>query len=68
MSRCTCGSYATNIDPKEELCDVCFYRHHAMNLLAVIHRDGGHHTTKVGFKKSCTDAEDVVLRLLHKED
>ena len=31
----------------------------AKNLLAVIHRDGGHHTDKVGFIQSCKDAEQV---------
>lgn len=35
--------------------------YHALNALAVIHRDGGHHTAKVGFEQSCTDATDRVL-------
>ena len=34
----------------------------AANLLAVIHRDGGHHTVSVGFARSCVDAEVVVLQ------
>lgn len=33
----------------------------AGNLLAVIHRDGGHHTHREGFEQSCKDAEKVVL-------
>ena len=28
----------------------------AHNLLAVMHRDGGHHTAEVGFEQSCKDA------------
>lgn len=28
----------------------------AKDLLAVVHRDGGHHTEKVGFHQSCQDA------------
>lgn len=31
----------------------------AENLLAVLHRDGGHHTGKVGFIQSCRDGELV---------
>jgi len=33
------------------------------DLLAVIHRDGGHYTGKHGLLKSCKDAEKVVTRL-----
>lgn len=36
---------------------------HAMNLLARIHRDGGHHTSAHGFAKSCQDAEIEWMRL-----
>lgn len=35
----------------------------ARNLLARIHRDGGHHTEAVGFKQSCLDAEQEWLAL-----
>lgn len=35
----------------------------AEDLLAVIHRDGGHYTREVGFAQSCRDAEQVVLDL-----
>ena len=31
--------------------------HAALNLLAVLHRDGGHRTGRVGFVQSCKDAE-----------
>lgn len=30
---------------------------HALNLLAVLHGDGGHYTAEHGFEKSCKDAE-----------
>lgn len=36
---------------------------HANDLLAVIHRDGGHHTGKVGYEQSCRDATDVVVAM-----
>jgi len=35
----------------------------ARDLLAVIHRDGGHHTGKVGFVQSCEDAISIVREL-----
>ena len=35
----------------------------ALDLLAVIHRDGGQHTGEVGFVQACKDAEAVVLKL-----
>ena len=38
----------------------------ALDLLAVIHRDGGHHTNEVGFVQSCKDAEDVFYEMLMK--
>jgi hypothetical protein len=37
------------------------------DLLAIIHRDGGHHTEEVGFIQSCKDAERIVQRM-HCED
>lgn len=40
----------------------------ALDLLAVLHRDGGHHTYEVGFIQSCKDAADKCLPLLQKED
>jgi hypothetical protein len=36
----------------------------ANNLLAVIHRDGGHYTGEHGFEKSCRDAEAIVAPLV----
>jgi hypothetical protein len=31
-------------------------------LLARIHRDGGHHTDKVGLQRSCDDADNVLVK------
>lgn len=39
----------------------------AKNLLARIHRDGGHHTEAVGFIRSAQDAEKKVLGWLSGE-
>ena len=36
----------------------------ALDLLAVIHRDGGQHTGEVGFVQACKDAESVVYQLM----
>jgi hypothetical protein len=38
----------------------------ALNLLAVVHRDGGQHTSTVGFAASFTEAEAVVVALRAK--
>jgi hypothetical protein len=34
-----------------------------LNLLAVIHRDGGHHTSEVGVEQSVEDAYNVINEL-----
>lgn len=38
------------------------YHHDARNLLAVVHRDGGHYVTEHGFQKACEDAAEEYLR------
>lgn len=38
------------------------------NLLAVIHRDGGHYYEKHGLEKACNDAQDIVCRLRFEID
>ena len=47
-------------------CDVCAvsraYRE-VLNLLAIIHRDGGHHVGAVGVAQAAKDAEDIVIQL-----
>jgi hypothetical protein len=40
------------------------YKGNLLNLLAVIHRDGGHYTDKHGVDKSIDDAERKVAALL----
>lgn len=37
------------------------YHQAALKLLAVIHRDGGHHVEEVGFLRACANAEAVVV-------
>ena len=41
---------------------------HLLNLLAVIHGDGGHYTDKHGIDKSVKDAIIIVSKALVKED
>jgi len=67
MAKCkSCHSYAVNIAPKSGFCDVCYYKNHLFNLLAVLHRDGGHYTETHGVDKSVKDAmklaSDKVVR------
>ena len=31
-NKCKCGSYAINIDPEHEVCDVCYYRDQLMRI------------------------------------
>ena len=37
-----------------------------LNLLAVIHKDGGHHTAEVGFSQSAKDAQDKYYTALKR--
>lgn len=39
-----------------------------LDLLAVIHRDGGHHTGNVGIEQSCKDASKKILQYYIKEE
>jgi len=74
MTSCErCRSYAINPhlhgrdDSDKDLCDVCYWRKRAEaagNLLAVIHRDGGHHTEANGLLDSLLDAEERVHNLI----
>lgn len=41
---------------------------HARNLLAVMHRDGGHYVGRHGFEKACKDAEQVRHDLMTEAD
>lgn len=74
-----CGSFAVNIEasiPNENcLCDVCHWKkkhtdtnQHLGNLLAIIHRDGGHYMSKHGVDKAMKDAEVILGRLMSLED
>lgn len=59
-----CNSMAINVDPDKKFCDVCFYRRPLMNILAVIHRDGGEYTYKHGIKKSTSEAVIKVTNMI----
>ena len=37
-------------------------------LLAVIHRDGGHHIADVGVEQACKDAEAKILNWIQRDD
>ena len=50
-----------------ELGCVVYDKSQLQNLLAVIHRDGGHYTEKHGVEKSCKDAMQIVSDLIHEE-
>jgi len=39
------------------------YKHACLELLARIHRDGGHHVERYGFEKSLADADQIVANL-----
>ena len=58
-----CFSMAINDDPSERFCDVCFYKRPLLNLLAIIHGDGGCYTGDHGIKKSAEDATQLVYKL-----
>ena len=38
------------------------------DLLAVLHRDGGHYTAEVGLEKSIHDAKLKFLKLVHNKE
>lgn len=44
------------------------FRQPLLDLLAVIHRDGGQYSDKYGIDKSCADAESIVSRLFQEQD
>jgi len=39
------------------------YKFACLNLLTRIHRDGGHHVERYGFKKSLEDADQIIVKL-----
>ena len=45
-----------------------YYKHLLLNLLAVIHRDGGHYETEHGTARACADAEKIVIAERNKDD
>ena len=73
MVPCAGGGPATsddNLVPEESGTPVCSTEEPRMrellgNLLAVIHRDGGHYVEEHGWEQACAEAERRVLRLRH---
>lgn len=53
-------SEAKVISERDEALDMV---NEARQLLAIVHRDGGHHTEAVGFAQSCRDAMQVYWNL-----
>jgi len=51
-----CNSMAINVDPNGKFCDVCYYRRPLISLLAIVHRDDGEYTSKIGIEKSTSEA------------
>ena len=62
----TCNSYALNIASESGYCDVCYYKHHLFNILAIIHCDGGHYTGKYGVDKSVKKAVKTITNKIIK--
>ena len=58
-----CNSMAVNDDPDERFCDVCFYKRPLLDLLAIIHGDGGCYTNVYGVSVSAEDATQLVHKL-----
>jgi hypothetical protein len=82
MKQCNtkgCGSFQVNIErnvPRDIcLCDVCHWKKQYMdthqylsNLLAIIHRDGGHYMNKHGIDKTVKDAHKILVGLMSLEN
>ena len=65
LNQCSnCRSFAVNEDPDKKLCDICYYKTQLLNLLAVVHRDGGHYTDEHGIRKSAKDALKIIYNVL----
>ena len=45
-----------------------FYKDKLYDFLAVLHKDGGHYTERVGLDQSIKDAVDKYLTLVHEKD
>ncbi|MCO4101093.1 MAG: hypothetical protein HEQ38_17200 [Gemmatimonas sp.] len=63
LAACQAQAAGTIAQLREKLAEA---ERRALNLLAVVHRDGGQHTSTVGFAESCTEAEAVVVALRKK--
>ena len=61
-----CYSMTMNVDPKEELCDTCYYKNHLHNLLALIYGDGGDYVSDYGLEKAVEEAERIIAEKVAK--
>jgi len=61
-----CVSHALNDSPESGYCDVCLYKKPLLDMLALLHRDGGHYTVKNGIQKSTNKAIKIILKLIQK--
>lgn len=67
MKQCkSCHSFAVNQDPSLIYCDVCYYKNPLLNILAVVHRDGGHYIDEHGLEKSVKKAMKIISKLVVK--
>ena len=65
MEHCRmCGSWGINTISDPKLCDACYYKNHPMNLLAIIHRDGGQYVGKHGMDKAVEDGKQIVVNAI----
>ena len=54
------------VDLKAKIAELKGELQQAGNVLAVIHRDGGHYISKHGWRKACMDAKTLVVALRQK--
>jgi hypothetical protein len=55
------------MDVKQTAIGLWWCERELLNLLAIIHRDGGDYTGKFGVMKSTEDAKIIVANLIHQE-
>jgi hypothetical protein len=62
------GSFVKDATIAELLAEVAQLQQQAGNVLARIHRDGGHYIAEHGWEKACKDADDIVCNMLQHTD
>ena len=51
---------------REHSCNLCYYKDKLLNMLAVVHRDGGHYTEEYGIKKSVEDVTKIIAEAIQR--